>query len=157
VRSPIDVLAGRVGGFQKMEIARRTVPCYKHVIEKEGERLSVCLLVDSGKLYRFPFASFSPGFAAMSKEQTKPSESLVQGLLAERRELKVMVERLKLELAEANPGGGEPDPRLREMQDEIERLRYQLASARAEANHMREDRDELRGGIERALQQLAEE
>jgi len=55
VRSPIDVLAGRVGGFQKMEIARRTVPCYKHDIEKEGERLSVCLLVDSGKLYRFPF------------------------------------------------------------------------------------------------------
>src|SRR6266853_6462407 len=55
VRSPIDVLAGRVGGFQKMESARRTVPCYKHVIEKEGERLSVCLLVDSGKLYRFPY------------------------------------------------------------------------------------------------------
>lgn len=55
MRSPIDVLAGRVGGFQKMEIARRTVPCYKHVIEKEGEILSVCLLVDSGKLYRFPF------------------------------------------------------------------------------------------------------
>jgi hypothetical protein len=55
MRSPIDVLAGRVGGFQKMEIARRTVPCYKHVIEKDGEKLSVCLLVDSGKLYRFPF------------------------------------------------------------------------------------------------------
>src|SRR5882762_5141142 len=55
VRSPIDVLAGRVGGFQKMEIARRTVPCYKHVIEKDGEKLAVCLLVDSGKLYRFPY------------------------------------------------------------------------------------------------------
>jgi len=51
----MDVLAGRVGGFRKMEIARRTVPCYKHVIEKDGEQLSVCLLVDSGKLYRFPF------------------------------------------------------------------------------------------------------
>ena len=51
----MDVLAGRVGGFQKMEVARRTVPCQKHVIEKEGERLAVCLLVDSGKLYRFPF------------------------------------------------------------------------------------------------------
>jgi hypothetical protein len=49
------VLAGKVGGFKKIEIARRTVPCYKHVLEKEGERLSVCLLVDSGKLYRFPF------------------------------------------------------------------------------------------------------
>ena len=38
-----------------MEIARRTVPCYKKVIEKDGEELEVCLLVDSGKLYRFPF------------------------------------------------------------------------------------------------------
>ena len=55
MRSPIDVLAGRVGGFKKIEIARRTVPCYKHVIEKEGEKLSVCLLVDSGRLCRFPF------------------------------------------------------------------------------------------------------
>jgi hypothetical protein len=55
MRSPMDVLAGRVSGFRKMEIARRTVPCYKHVIEKDGEKLSVCLLVDSGKLYRFPF------------------------------------------------------------------------------------------------------
>lgn len=51
----MDVLAGRVGGFQKMEIARRTVPCFKHVIEQDGERLSLCVLVDSGKLYRFPF------------------------------------------------------------------------------------------------------
>lgn len=55
MRSLIDVLAGRVGGFKKIEIARRTVPCYKHVIEKEGETLSLCLLVDSGKLYRFPY------------------------------------------------------------------------------------------------------
>ena len=55
MRSPIDVLARRVGGFKKMEIARRTVPCYKHVIEEEGEKLAVCLLVDSGKLYRFPY------------------------------------------------------------------------------------------------------
>ena len=55
MRSPIDVLSGRVGGLTKMQIARRTVPCYKHVIEKDGEELSVCLLVDSGKLYRFPY------------------------------------------------------------------------------------------------------
>jgi hypothetical protein len=55
MRSPIDVVLGRVGGFKTIEIARRTVPCYKHVIEKDGEKLSVCLLVDSGKLYRFPF------------------------------------------------------------------------------------------------------
>jgi hypothetical protein len=38
-----------------MEIARRTVPCYKRVLEKDGEKLVVCMLVDSGKLYRFPF------------------------------------------------------------------------------------------------------
>jgi hypothetical protein len=55
MRGPIDVLAGRVGGFTKMQIARRTVPCYKHVIEKDGERLALCMLVDSGKLYRLPF------------------------------------------------------------------------------------------------------
>ncbi len=55
MRSPIDVLAGKVGGFKKIEIARRTVPCFKHVIEKDGEKLSLCLLVDSGRLYRFPY------------------------------------------------------------------------------------------------------
>jgi hypothetical protein len=55
MRSPIDVLFGRVGGFTKAEVAKRTVPCYKKVIEKEGEVLEVCLLVDSGRLYRFPF------------------------------------------------------------------------------------------------------
>src|SRR5256885_14331605 len=55
MRGPIDVLTGKVGGFKKIEIARRTVPCYKHVIEKDGEQLAVCLLVDSGKLYRFPY------------------------------------------------------------------------------------------------------
>jgi chromosome segregation ATPase len=90
----------------------------------------------------------------MSKEPTKPSESLVQDLLAERRELKVTVERLRLELAEVNSTAGGPDPRLRELQGEIERLRYQLASARAEAGVVREERDELRVGIERALQQI---
>jgi hypothetical protein len=94
----------------------------------------------------------------MSKEPTRPSESLVQQLLAERRELKVQVERLKLDLADAagNSGGG-PDPRIKELQDEIERLRYQLASVRAEATAMREDRDHLRSGIERALAQLESE
>jgi chromosome segregation ATPase len=90
----------------------------------------------------------------MSKEPAKPSESLVQQLLTERRELKVAVERLRLELAEAQATTGGPDPRLGELQAEIERLRYQLASARAEAGLMREERDELRQGVERALEQL---
>ena len=91
----------------------------------------------------------------MSKEPAKPSESLVQELLSERRALKVTVERLRLELADAQTTAVGPDPRLRELQDEIERLRYQLASARAEAGLAREERDELRTGIERALEQLS--
>ena len=95
----------------------------------------------------------------MSKEQTKPSESLVQQLLAERRELKVAVERLKLELAEAQTDpGGKGDQRVRELaelKDEIERLRYQLASTRAEATQLREERDQLKAGIQRALEQLS--
>lgn len=91
----------------------------------------------------------------MSKEPTPPSESLVQQLLAERRELKVTVERLRLELAEVKTTSGGQDPRLRELQAEIERLRYQLASARAEAGLMREERDELRAGIEHALAQIS--
>lgn len=96
----------------------------------------------------------------MSKEPTRPSDSLVQELLAERRELKVAVERLKLELADAQAGsGGGTDPRIRElagMTDEIERLRYQLASVRAEVTQLREDRDRLRGGIETALKLLTD-
>ena len=94
----------------------------------------------------------------MSKEPTGPSDSLVQDLLAERRELKVAVERLKLELADAQASGsGGPDPRVREMQDEIELLRYQLASSRAETTQLREERDELRAGIQKALELFASE
>ena len=91
----------------------------------------------------------------MSKEQTKPSESLVQELLNERRSLKVAVERLKLELADAQSSSGGPDPHLGELREEIERLRYQLASARAEANQLRDERDALRTGIEKAIQQMS--
>ena len=57
MRSPMNVLKGIVNGYPKVEIARRTVPCYKHVLEPEGERLAVCLLVDSRYLYRYPFES----------------------------------------------------------------------------------------------------
>jgi chromosome segregation ATPase len=92
----------------------------------------------------------------MSKEPTKPSESVVQQLLAERRELKVTIERLRLDLTEVQTTAGGPDPRLRELDGEIERLRYQLASARAEAGLMREERDELRAGIEHVMEQISE-
>ena len=91
----------------------------------------------------------------MSKEPTKPSESVVQGLLAERRELRVALERLKLELAEVRGSASGPDARVPELTAEVERLRYQLAQARAEARLMREERDELRHGVEHALEQIA--
>ena len=91
----------------------------------------------------------------MSKEPTKPSESLVQGLLAERRDLKVALERLRLELADVRTASSGPDPRVKDMTAEIERLRYQLAHARAEAGLLRDERDELRLGVERALEQIA--
>ncbi len=51
----MDVLLGRVDGLPKSEVARRTVPCYKWVLEPDGQTLEVCLLVDSRHLYRYPF------------------------------------------------------------------------------------------------------
>jgi chromosome segregation ATPase len=90
----------------------------------------------------------------MSKEPKKPSESLVQELLAERRELRVALERLRIEMQDLRGTSGGPDPRVRELTTEVERLRYQLAQARAEAGLMREERDELRHGVEKALEQI---
>jgi chromosome segregation ATPase len=91
----------------------------------------------------------------MSKEPTKPSESLVQELLAERRGLKVALERLRLELDDVRGTSGKPDPRVRDLAAEVERLRYHLAQARAEVGLLREERDELRKGVERAVEQIA--
>ena len=91
----------------------------------------------------------------MSSEQKKPAESLVQGLLAEKRELKVLLERARMDLDEARQGASGPDPRVKELDGEVERLRQQLATARAEATLLREERDELRTGIQKALEQLA--
>ena len=47
--------SSRVNGLRKAEIVRRTVPCFKHVIEPDGERLAQCLLVESKYLYRYPY------------------------------------------------------------------------------------------------------
>ena len=91
----------------------------------------------------------------MSKEPTKPSESLVQELLAERRGLKVALERLRLELADVRGTSSGPDPRVRDLTAEVERLRYQLAHSRAEVGLLRDERDELRLGVEKALEQIA--
>jgi capsule polysaccharide export protein KpsE/RkpR len=91
----------------------------------------------------------------MSKEPKKPSESLVQELLTERRDLKVALERLRLELQDVRSISGGPDPRVSGLTAEVERLRYQLAHARADAGLLREERDELRLGVEKALEQIA--
>lgn len=93
----------------------------------------------------------------MSREPTKPSESVVQDLLAERRELRVAFERLKLELAEVRSAVAGPDPHLQNLTAEVERLKYQLAQARAEARLLRDERDELRQGVEHALAQIAKQ
>ena len=90
----------------------------------------------------------------MSKEPGKPSESLVQELLAERRQLKVALERARLEVAEAQGSTGDRDPRLPQLQAELTRLRTQLDETRAEVNLLRTERDELRDGIAQAIAQL---
>ena len=56
MRSPKDVLLGRVGGFTIKDIARRTNPCYKRVVAPDGsEKLEVCLMVDARYLYAYPY------------------------------------------------------------------------------------------------------
>ena len=56
----------------------------------------------------------------MSSEPKKPAESLVQELLAERRELKVLLERARMEVAEARAGASGPDPRMKELETEVD-------------------------------------
>jgi chromosome segregation ATPase len=87
----------------------------------------------------------------MSKEPAKPADSLVQQLLAERRELKVALERARLEIEDAKGSAGGPDPRVAQLQAEVTRLRTQLDGTRAEVNLLKTERDELRDGIERAI------
>ena len=93
----------------------------------------------------------------MSKEPGKPAESLVQQLLAERRQLKVALERAHLELADAQGSTGTQDPRIPQLQAELTRLRMQLDETRAEVNLLRTERDELRDGINQAIAQLKAE
>jgi hypothetical protein len=63
------MLMGRFGGFPQVQIARRTVPCYKYVIEPQGEELALCLLVDSKYLYRYPFENLkkNPSLATKAR------------------------------------------------------------------------------------------
>lgn len=71
----------------------------------------------------------------------------MQRLLAEKRELMVANERLRLEVAEIQGRAGKPDPRLARLEDENRRLRAELAA-------VREDRDGLREGVQEALDRL---
>jgi chromosome segregation ATPase len=93
----------------------------------------------------------------MSKDPAKPADSLVQQLLGERRELKVALERARLEIEDAKGSAGGPDPRVAQLQAELKRLRTHLDETRAEVNLLRTERDELRTGIERAIAQLKED
>lgn len=91
----------------------------------------------------------------MSKQPAdKPSDSLVQQLLTERRDLKVALERARLELAEVQGNAGQQDPRVQQLQAELSRLRTQLDETRAEVNLLRTERDELRDGIVKAIAQV---
>lgn len=66
------------------------------------------------------------------------SAGIVQQLLAERRELMVANERLRIELEELRGPGGKPDPRLHVLQLESRALRDELAAAQAELSRLKE-------------------
>jgi hypothetical protein len=72
---------------------------------------------------------------------------VVQQLLAERRELKVANERLRLEIEEARAARGKPDRRLSILEEENRRLRQELAASRAEQELLLE-------GVGRAVDDL---
>ena len=76
-----------------------------------------------------------------------PNSALVQSLLAEKRELMIAAERLKLDNAELRRRAGRHDPRVQKLEEEVRRLREQVEVARSE-------RDQLRAAIEEALEQL---
>jgi hypothetical protein len=64
------------------------------------------------------------------------SPQIVQQLLAERRDLMVANERLRLELSECRAAAGKPDPRLGRLEAENRRLRDDLAAARSRAERL---------------------
>jgi predicted nucleic acid-binding Zn-ribbon protein len=85
--------------------------------------------------------------AAAPEPPGPAASSLVQQLLAERRDLLVARERLRLELDELRTRQGRPDPRLKRLEDENARLRADLASARTELEAME-------AGVQHAVSQL---
>jgi hypothetical protein len=84
---------------------------------------------------------------------------VVQQLLAERRELKVANERLRIEIDEVRANQvraqGKPDRRLTLLEEENRRLRQELATLRAENEVLLEGVDRALDGLERAVAQEA--
>jgi predicted RNase H-like nuclease (RuvC/YqgF family) len=81
----------------------------------------------------------------------EPAENVVQELLAQRRELMVGNERLRLEVEEARRLQGKQDPRLSRLEAENRRLRDELEAARAERDALRSGLDELADRLHREL------
>ncbi len=87
----------------------------------------------------------------MSTRAAKPSApepTIVQRLLTESRELKVALERARLDVEEARGRASRRDPRLHRLEDENRRLRDQLAAERARA-------DELESAVRAVIQKLS--
>jgi predicted RNase H-like nuclease (RuvC/YqgF family) len=76
--------------------------------------------------------------------------AVVQQLLAERRELKVANERLRIEIEDARSLQSKPDRRLTMLEEENRRLRQELAAARAENELLIEGIAQAVEGLERA-------
>lgn len=95
----------------------------------------------------------------------QPDSGIVQELLAEQRRLKVEIERLRLELGDAQAASG-AGPRTTEVEmaklqtglvaarRECQMLREELAVVRAERDRLHRDEEAMRSGIERALGRL---
>ena len=96
MRSPADYIFQRVGGFKIREVARRCVPCYKYVLESDGQRLGLCMLIDHYRLYRFPHEDPQALFG-MSREAVG-----MRGLHLKARFLRGEMEHLRLR--EFQPG-----------------------------------------------------
>jgi phage terminase Nu1 subunit (DNA packaging protein) len=93
----------------------------------------------------------------MSARAAKPSApeqaagpGVVQQLLAERRELLVANERLRLEIEELRGTAVGPDPRVRMLEMENRALRDELAAARAELQELEEAVQRVVGEMQKA-------
>lgn len=77
-------------------------------------------------------------------------DTVVQDLLAERRELLIANERLRLELAEATADDA-TNPRIRDLESEIRRLRRDLDKTRSERDLLHNALTSLATRLHRAL------